>query len=68
MPVNEVVQEGLPTYFVEGIPPVGEIEIEQPRVYFGEMPDHYVIVNSQEEEFDYQGTGAQVVLVPLADR
>jgi uncharacterized membrane protein (UPF0182 family) len=60
VPVNEVVQEGLPTYFVEGIPPSGIIDIEQPRVYFGEMPDHYVIVNTEEDEFDFQGAGEQV--------
>jgi len=57
VPVNEVAQEGLPAYFVEGLPPVGVIDIEQPRVYFGEMPDHYVIVDTNRDEFDYQGTG-----------
>lgn len=60
VPVNEVVQEGLPSYFIEGVPPSGRVDIEQPRVYFGETPDHYVIVNTQEDEFDYQGTGEQV--------
>ena len=53
VPVNEVVEEGLPRFFIKDIPPTGEIEIEQPRVYYGEMPEHYVIVNSNEEEFDY---------------
>ncbi len=60
VPVNEVAEEGLPEYFVEGLPPTGEVEVEQPRVYYGEMPEHYVIVNTTEEEFDYQGTGEQV--------
>ena len=61
VPVNEVVQEGLPAFFVQDIPETGVLEfegdetavIEQPRLYYGEMPDHYVIVNSDEEEFDY---------------
>ena len=59
VPVNEVVREGLPRYFIEGIPPSGDPEIEQPRVYYGEMPDHYVIVNTEEDEFDFQGSGQQ---------
>ena len=61
VPVNEVVREGLPAFFVKDIPPTGELEfkgsdqevIEQPRIYYGEMPEHYVIVNSEEEEFDF---------------
>jgi hypothetical protein len=53
VPVNEVVEEGLPAFFVKDIPPSGEIEIAEPRLYYGEMPDHYVVVNSDEEEFDY---------------
>jgi uncharacterized membrane protein (UPF0182 family) len=61
VPVNEVVQEGLPAFFIKDIPPTGEFEVTQPRVYFGEMPDHYVIVNTEEDEFDYQGSGDQQV-------
>ena len=61
VPVNEVGEAGLPTFFVKDIPTNGELRfegfeqeiIEQPRIYYGEMPDHYVIVNSNEEEFDF---------------
>ena len=53
VPVNEVVEEGLPRFFVKDIPPTGVIEIDQPRIYYGEQPEHYVIVNSTEEEFDF---------------
>lgn len=53
VPVNEVVQEGLPDFFVRDIPPAGALPVDEPRIYFGEMPDHYVLVNSDEEEFDY---------------
>ena len=60
VPVNEVQQEGLPAYFIEGLPPTGDITIEQPRIYYGETPEHYVIVNTAEDEFDYQGSGEQV--------
>ncbi len=61
VPVNEVVQEGLPDFFIKDIPPTGKFEITQPRIYYGEMPEHYVIVNTKENEFDYQGTGDQQV-------
>ncbi len=61
VPVNEVGEAGLPNFFVKDIPPTGVLEfqgtdqvvIDQPRIYYGEMPDHYVIVNSNEEEFDF---------------
>ena len=53
IPVNEVARGGLPEYFVEDIPPVGKVEIDQPRIYYGEIPEHYVIVNTAEDEFDF---------------
>ncbi len=52
-PVNEVVQEGLPSLFLRDIPVTGELEVTRPEIYYGEEPDHYVIVNSNDEEFDY---------------
>jgi uncharacterized membrane protein (UPF0182 family) len=29
------------------------VPIEQPRIYYGEGPDHYVVVASNSDEFDY---------------
>jgi hypothetical protein len=55
-PVNEVLEEGLPDFITRDIPPVSEdleLSIEGSRIYFGELTDHYVIVNSNEPEFDY---------------
>jgi len=52
-PVNEVSTEGLPVLLVKDIPPVGDFNIEQPQVYFGEKTNHYIIVNTQTQEFDY---------------
>ncbi len=52
-PVNEVSTEGLPILLVKDIPPVGDFEIEQPRIYFGEKTNNYVIVKTKTEEFDY---------------
>ncbi|MFC1929445.1 UPF0182 family protein [Chloroflexota bacterium] len=52
-PVNEVSTEGLPILFLKDIPPAGELDIEQPRIYFGEKTEGYVIVNTRTQEFDY---------------
>jgi hypothetical protein len=55
-PVNRVLAEGLPDFITEDIPPVSEqlpLSIEGSRIYFGESTNHYVIVNSNEPEFDY---------------
>ena len=58
-PVNEVVQEGLPTFFLQDIPVQGKLEVSQPGIYYGEQPDHYVIVKTNALEFDYQ-TGEEI--------
>jgi uncharacterized membrane protein (UPF0182 family) len=52
-PVNEVVQEGLPNLFVKDIPVTGKLPISRPEIYYGEEPDHYVIVTTDAKEFDY---------------
>ncbi len=54
-PVTELEGEGLPRFFLKDIPPhspVG-IELSQPRIYYGEKTDDYVIVDAAAEEFDY---------------
>ncbi len=54
-PVNEVTSEGLPQLLIKDIPPVSSInlKIERPEIYFGELTDEYVIVNTKTDEFDY---------------
>jgi uncharacterized protein len=54
-PVTEFEGEGLPTFFLQDIPPRSRVGIEltEPRIYFGEKTDDYVIVNAAAEEFDY---------------
>ena len=60
-PVNKVLEEGLPDFVTRDIPPVSEqlpLSVPGSRIYFGEQTDHYVIVNSNEPEFDYpEGNG-----------
>jgi hypothetical protein len=52
-PVNEVVQEGLPNLYLRDIPVTGKLPVTRPEIYYGEQPDHYVIVKTTDEEFDY---------------
>ena len=60
-PVNEVSAEGLPRYFLGDIPPAGSIPLENPSIYFGEMTDDYVIVNTDTKEFHYSTAGDENV-------
>jgi uncharacterized membrane protein (UPF0182 family) len=52
-PVNEVVEEGLPNLFLRDIPIAGRLNVQTPGIYYGEEPEHYVIVNTKAQEFDY---------------
>lgn len=55
-PVNQVTPEGLPVLFVKNIPPVAEkkeLAVNQPRIYFGEIANDYIVVNTNSREFDY---------------
>jgi uncharacterized membrane protein (UPF0182 family) len=54
-PVNSVTNEGQPELLVQNIPPISDagINITQPEIYFGELADKYVVINTIEDEFDY---------------
>jgi hypothetical protein len=55
-PVNKVSNEGLPELFVKDIPSkveYKELRIAQPRIYFGEQSNDFIIVNTKSNEFDY---------------
>ncbi|MCF0140539.1 MAG: UPF0182 family protein [Mogibacterium sp.] len=54
--VNAVTSSGQPDVIVGNIPPEsveGTVEITRPEIYFGELTDDYIIVNTKEQEFDY---------------
>ena len=57
VPVNEVTRpEGQPRLWVRDLPPVATADvptITEPRIYFGELDDHYVVVGARQPEFDY---------------
>ncbi|MGO9379500.1 MAG: UPF0182 family protein [Dissulfurispiraceae bacterium] len=55
-PVNKVMPEGSPDYWIKDIPPVSkypELQITQPRIYFGEETKEHVYVHTAHQEFDY---------------
>ena len=52
-PVNEVSREGLPSFFLQDLPPSGKLPVTRPEVYYGEQTPSYVIVNTRTQEFDY---------------
>jgi uncharacterized membrane protein (UPF0182 family) len=54
-PVTRKSAEGLPFFYLRDIPPVavGGPDIREPRIYFGEETEGYVIVKGSTPEFDY---------------
>ena len=54
-PVTRKSTEGLPVFYLHDIPPVatGGPEIREPRIYYGEETDSFVIVKGSTPEFDY---------------
>jgi len=54
--VDKVTASGQPDMLIESIPPISEVEeiqIDRPEIYFGELTNNYIIVNTDEQEFDY---------------
>lgn len=54
--VDKVTASGQPDVLIGNIPPeseVDEITIDRPEIYFGEMANDYIIVETDEKEFDY---------------
>ncbi len=77
--INTVTAQGQPKFLIKDIPPrstEGMPEIKQPRIYYGEITDDYVVVgnekykeldyseNQEDIEFSYDGKGG-VQLTPL---
>jgi uncharacterized membrane protein (UPF0182 family) len=54
-PVSEFTPEGLPILWIKDLPSeaVVPLEMGRPEIYYGEMTDNYVFVNTGLEEFDY---------------
>ena len=57
-PVNKVTEQGMPEYLVQDIPSVYTVDepsliVETPQIYYGEIDNDFVLVNSLTPEFDY---------------
>ena len=54
--VDKVTSSGQPDVLIGNIPPVSEVSeitIDRPEIYFGELSNEYIVVNTDEPEFDY---------------
>jgi uncharacterized membrane protein (UPF0182 family) len=54
-PVDSFTAEGRPVFFLRDLPPRSTVELEvtRPEIYYGELMEDVVFVNSGLEEFDY---------------
>ncbi len=54
-PVNRISKQGLPEFMIKDIPPVSmiDLELKQPEIYYGELPNEYCFVKTKAKEFDY---------------
>ncbi|MFO7819832.1 MAG: UPF0182 family protein [Halanaerobacter sp.] len=53
-PVSEKTVGGSPKFSIKNIPPESDsLDIEQPRIYYGEKTNDYIVANTKAKEFDY---------------
>ncbi len=59
-PVNQVTADGLPELYIQDIPPVSKVDLQvsQPRIYYGEETDDYIFTGTKTQEFDYPMGGS----------
>ena len=54
-PSTGVAPDGNPDFRLSDLPPVGEPELRQPAIYYGQGVDGYAIVKTDQKEIDYTG-------------
>ena len=54
-PVNRFTRDGLPELMIKNIPPESNVDLEitQPRIYYGEATNSYMFTGTSTDEFDY---------------
>ncbi|MCH8209066.1 MAG: UPF0182 family protein, partial [Nitrospinae bacterium] len=54
-PVNQITPEGLPVLYIKDIPPKSSVDLKVTRaeLYYGELTNDHVFVNTDTKEFDY---------------
>lgn len=53
---NAVTSEGLPNFAIKDVPPsteFSEFNLKEPRIYYGELTNDWVVVDTDIKEFDY---------------
>jgi len=55
-PANTATADGKPNFLVSDVPPTGEPEITQPRIYYGEATNEYAVVRTEQPEIDFVRT------------
>lgn len=53
---NAVTAEGLPNFAIKDVPPsteFPEFNLKEPRIYYGELTNDWVVVDTEVKEFDY---------------
>ncbi len=61
--VNQVTSDGSPDFLVSDVPPVSaakELQVDEPRIYYGEIGTDYTLVRTTMREFDYPGADTKV--------
>jgi uncharacterized membrane protein (UPF0182 family) len=53
VPVDAVTEQGTPDYLVSGIDREPRLPIGEPRIYFGEETDTYIVTGTRTREFDH---------------
>jgi hypothetical protein len=56
VPVNAVDDQGLPKLIISNLPPVstsGAPTVTEPRIYFGERPNGWIVTGARQPEFDF---------------
>lgn len=62
-PVSDFTKDGLPELVVRDLPPVSDypsLRVERPEIYYGELTNDFVVVNTRAPEFDYPSGAANV--------
>ncbi len=54
-PVNRFTRDGLPELMIKNIPPESNVDLDitQPRIYYGEATRSYMFTGTSTDEFDY---------------
>jgi len=53
VPVDAVTEQGTPDYLVSGINREPQLPLVEPRIYFGELTNNWVVTSTGTREFDY---------------